>query len=79
MTDFERIEQAIARQELELQTLEAEIQEKRELISRQKEALSLLEPLLVSVLGQAKVVVLESEPVPHKSFGLTFQGGSVRH
>ena len=79
MTDFERIEQAIARQELELQTLEAEIQEKRQLISRQKEALSLLEPLLVSVLGQAKVVTLESEPVPHKSFGLTFQGGSVRH
>ncbi|HYY27468.1 MAG TPA: hypothetical protein VE860_05975 [Chthoniobacterales bacterium] len=75
MTDFERVEQAIAQQELELQRLEAEIQEKRQMISRQKEALSLLEPLLVSLLGQPKVVILEPEPVRYKGLGNIFQGG----
>ena len=76
MTDFERIEQAIAQQELELQRLEAEIEEKRQMISRQKEALSLLEPLLISVLDQAKVVNLELDPASFKGFGRTFQNGS---
>jgi uncharacterized coiled-coil protein SlyX len=45
MTDFERIEQAIAEQEPELQRLESEIQEKRQMLDRQKQALSLLQPL----------------------------------
>ena len=78
MTDFERIAQAIAQQELELQRLEAEIQEKRQMISRQKEALSLLEPLLISVLDQAKVVSLELDPASYKGFGITFQNGGRR-
>jgi hypothetical protein len=78
VTDFERIEQAIAQQELELQRLEAEIQEKRQMISRQKEALSLLEPLLVSLLGQAKVVTLEPDPVRLNGLGVSFQNGRVQ-
>jgi hypothetical protein len=73
MTDFERIQQ-----ELELQRLEAEIQEKRQMISRQKEALSLLEPLLVSLLGQAKVVTLEPDPVHLNGLGVSFQNGRVQ-
>ena len=79
MTDFERIEQAIAEHEQELQKLELEIQEKRQTLARQKEALSLLEPLLVSVLNQPKVVPLEPDPVHHKTVGIFFQGGRVRH
>jgi len=54
MTDFELIEQAIADQERELQRLESEIQEKRQMLDRQKQALSLLHPLLISVLGEPK-------------------------
>jgi uncharacterized coiled-coil protein SlyX len=46
MTDFELIEQAIAEQERELQRLESEIQEKRQMLDRQKQALSLLQPYL---------------------------------
>jgi hypothetical protein len=79
MTDFERIEQAIVQQELEIQRLEAEIQERRQMIGRQREALSLLEPLLISVLGQPKVVTLEPDPVRYKGLGNIFQGGTVRH
>ena len=75
MTDFERIEQAIAEQELGLQKFESEIQEKRRLLDRQKQALSLLEPLLISVLGEAKVLILEPDSEPHKSIGMLFKSG----
>jgi hypothetical protein len=61
MRDFELIEQAIAEQEL--QKLESEIQEKRQMLDRQKQALSLLQPLLISVLGEStKVLTLEPFP-----------------
>jgi hypothetical protein len=79
MTDFERIEQAITDQEQELQKLESEMQEKRQTLARQKEALSVLEPLLVSVLDHPKVVTLEPEPVRYKGLGNIFQAGSIRH
>jgi len=36
MNDFKRVEQVIAEQELELQKIETEIQEKRQLLGRQK-------------------------------------------
>jgi hypothetical protein len=54
MTDFELIEQAIAEQERGLQ----------------KQALSLLQPLLISVLGEPKVLILEPDSVPHKAIGI---------
>ena len=54
MTDFERIEQAIAEQERELQKLESEIQEKRKTLDRQREALALLRPLLSAWVNQRK-------------------------
>ena len=57
MTDFELIEQAIADQERELQKLESEIQDKRQVLDRQRQALSLLRPLLISVLGEPKKVL----------------------
>jgi len=81
MTDFELIEQAIADQERELQRLESEIQEKRQMLDRQKQALSLLQPLLISVLGEPnKVLVLEPDSVGHKSVGMSFlSGNKVRH
>jgi chromosome segregation ATPase len=76
MTDFERIEQAIAEQNRELQRLESEIQEKRQMLDRQKQALSLLQPLLISVLGEPKkVLILEPDSVRHKSIGALFQSG----
>jgi len=75
MRDFELIEQAIGAQERELQKLESEIQEKRQLLARQKEALSLLQPLLVSVLGEStKVVTLEPDAVLHGA-GTIFDRG----
>jgi hypothetical protein len=77
MTDFELIEQALAEQERELQNLEAEMQEKRKMLHRQKEALSLLQPLLISVLGESpKVVTLEPDSVRHKSVGISFLNGN---
>jgi uncharacterized coiled-coil protein SlyX len=77
MTDFELIEQAIAEQERELQKLESEIQEKRQMLDRQKQALSLLQPLLISVLGEPnKALVLEPDLVRHKSIGGIFQFGN---
>jgi hypothetical protein len=77
MTDFELIEQAIADRERELEKLESEIQEKREMLERQKQALSLLQPLLISVLGEStKVVTLEPDSVRHKSVGIAFLGGN---
>ena len=75
MTDFQLIEQAIAEQERGLQKLESEIQEKRQMLDRQKQALSLLEPILISVLGEAKVLVLEPDSEPHKSIGILFKSG----
>ena len=76
MRDFELIEQAIAEQERELQKLESEIQEKRQMLDRQKHALSLLQPLLISVLGEStKVLTLEPVSLSHKSIGIAFQGG----
>jgi uncharacterized coiled-coil protein SlyX len=76
MRDFELIEQAIAEQERELQKLESEIQEKRQMLDRQKQALSLLQPLLVTVLGEStKVLTLEPDSVRHKPIGISFQGG----
>jgi hypothetical protein len=75
MRDFELIEQAIEVQERELQKLESEIQEKRQLLARQKEALSLLQPLLVSVLGEStKVLTLEPDSLSH-GLGTIFYGG----
>jgi hypothetical protein len=81
MTDFELIEQAIAEQERELQNLESKIQEKRHLLDRQRQALSLLQPLLISVLGeQTKVLILEPDSVRRKPTGICFQAGNkVRH
>ena len=78
MRDFELIEQAIAEQERELQKLESEIQEKRQMLDRQKQALSLLHPLLISVLGEStKVLTLEPDSV---GLGIPFQGGiKCRH
>ena len=77
MRDFELIEQAIEVQERELQKLESEIQEKRQLLARQKEALSLLQPLLVSVLGEStKVVTLEPDSLLNGlGPGTIFYGG----
>jgi hypothetical protein len=75
MTDFELIEQAIAEQESELQKLESEIEDKRQMLDRQKQALLLLQPLLNSVLGEStKVVTLEPDSV-RKSIGMSFLGG----
>jgi hypothetical protein len=75
MRDFELIEQAIEVQERELQKLESEIQEKRQLLARQKEALALLQPLLVSVLGEStKVVTLEPDSFS-SGLGTLFHGG----
>jgi hypothetical protein len=85
MRDFELIEQAIAEQERELQRLESEIQEKRQILDRQKQALSLLEPLLISVLGKPnKVLILEPDSVEpesmrQKSIGIIFQSGRKVH
>ena len=77
MTDFELIEQAIADQERELQKLESEILDKRQVLDRQRQALSLLQPLLISVLGDpTKVVTLEPDSVFHKAFGTIFNGGN---
>ena len=77
MTDFELIEQAIAEQVRELQKLESEIQEKLQMLDRQKQALSLLQPLLTSVLGEPKkAMTLELDPVRHKSNGGIFQFGN---
>jgi len=77
MTDFERIEQAIAEQNRELQRLESEIKEKRQMLDRQKQALSLLQPLLISVLGEPmKALTVELEPVRHKGIGGIFQSGN---
>jgi uncharacterized coiled-coil protein SlyX len=77
MRDFERIEQAIAAQEQELQKLESEIEERRRLLGRQKEALSLLQPLLVSVLGEStKVVTIEPDAVFNIGIGHIFQDGT---
>ena len=75
MRDFELIEQAIEMQERELQKLESEIQEKRQLLGRQKEALSLLQPLLSSVLGESTEVVIEPDSVFSKPAGTTFFRG----
>jgi len=76
MTDFERIEQAIAEHERELKRLESEIQEKRQLLDRQRQALSLLRPLIASVLDEPEVLTVELEPVRHKSIGGIFQFGN---
>ena len=77
MRDFELIEQAIAAQEQELQKLESEIQEKRQLLERQKEAISLLQPLLSSVLGEStEVVTIEPDSVFSKMAGAIFYGGN---
>jgi hypothetical protein len=76
MRDFELIEQAIAAHERELQKLESEIQEKRQLLGRQKEALSLLQPLLSSVLGEStEVVTIEPDSVFPKMAGALFVRG----
>ena len=77
MRDFELIEQAIAAHERELQKLESEIQEKRQLLARQKEALALLLPLLSSVLGElTEVITLEPDSVLSKMAGAVFYGGN---
>jgi hypothetical protein len=58
------------------QKLESEIQEKRKMLCPQKEALSLLQPLFISVLGEStKVVTLEPDFAHHRSIGISFQGG----
>ena len=76
MRHFELIEQAIAVQEQELQKLESEIQEKRQLLGRQKEALPLLQPLISSVLGEStEVVTIEPDSVFSKMAGAIFYGG----
>jgi hypothetical protein len=75
MRDFELIEQAIAAQERELQKLESEIQDKRQLLGRQKEALSLLQPLLVSALHESTKVTLEPDSAFNLAIGTIFQGG----
>jgi hypothetical protein len=77
MRDFQLIEQSIAAQERELQKLESEIQEKRQLLGRQKEALLLLQPLLASVLGEStKTVTLEPDAVFKRAIGTIFQDGN---
>ena len=77
MTDFELIEHAIEERVRELQKLELEIQEKFQMLDKQKQALSLLKPLLISVLGEPKeVLVLELDPVRHKTLGISFQRGN---
>jgi uncharacterized coiled-coil protein SlyX len=77
MTDFELIEQAIAEQERELQKLESEIQQKRQMLDRQRQALSVLQPLLNSVLGEPpKVLTVELEPVLRKTLGSLFKSGN---
>jgi hypothetical protein len=77
MTDFELIERAIEERVRELQKLEFEIQEKLQMLDRQKQALSLLKPLLISVLGEPKeVLALELDPVHHKPMGISFQHGN---
>ena len=77
MSDFELIEQTIAVQERELQKLESEIAEKRQLLGRQKEALSLLQPLLSSVRGEStEVVTIEPDSVLSKMAGAIFYGGN---
>ena len=77
MRDFELIEQAIVVQERELEKLEAEIQEKRQLLGRQREALSLLQPLLSSVRGEStEVVTIEPDSVLSKMAGAIFYGGN---
>jgi uncharacterized coiled-coil protein SlyX len=77
MRDFELIEQAIAAQERELQKLESEIQEKRQFLGRQKEALSLLQPLLSTVLGEStEVVTIEPDRVFPKMAAAIFSGGN---
>jgi predicted RNase H-like nuclease (RuvC/YqgF family) len=76
MTDFERIEQAIAEQERELQRLESEIREKRKTLEGQRQALALLRPLLIAVLGEpTKVLILEPDSVRHESIGMSFRSG----
>jgi hypothetical protein len=74
MSDFERVERAIADQERELQSLESEIQEKRQLLGRQKDALALLQPLLSELNEPAKDLDFEPYAVPYKSIGLRFYG-----
>jgi|HubBroStandDraft_6_1064221.scaffolds.fasta_scaffold488657_1 hypothetical protein len=77
MTDFELIEQAIEQRVRELQKLEFEIQEKLQMLDKQKQALSLLKPLLISVLHEPReVVVLEPDSLHHKPLGITFQRGN---
>jgi hypothetical protein len=85
MRDFELIERAIAEQGRELQKLEAEIQEKRQVLDRQRQALSVLQPLLISVLGEPKKALIfepepiEPDPVRHKLTGVIFQSGHKVH
>jgi hypothetical protein len=81
MTDFELIYEAIAEQERELQKLESEIQEMRQMLDRQKQALSLLQPLLIFVLGEPKkVLILEPDSVRHKPFpGISLPMSELRH
>ena len=83
MTDFELIEQAIADQERELQKLESEILDKRQVLDRQRQALSLLQPLLISVLSESKKVsVLEPDSVeshPLHKYGKPFQSWNKVH
>ena len=74
MNDFKRVEQVIAEQELELQKIETEIQEKRQLLGRQKEALALLQPLLSDLKEPVKDLDLEPYSVPYKSIGVSFFG-----
>ena len=77
MRDFELIEQAIAAHERELQKLESEIQEKRQLLAQQKEAVALLQPLLASVLdGSTEVVTIKPDSVFHKMAGAVFSSGN---
>jgi chromosome segregation ATPase len=76
MTDFERIEQTIEEHERELQKLESEIQQKRKKLEDQRQALALLRPLLISVLGAAtKGVILEPDSVRNESNGVSFRYG----
>jgi predicted RNase H-like nuclease (RuvC/YqgF family) len=76
MTDFERIDQAITEQERELQKLESEIQEKHQMLDRQRQALALLRPVLISVLGApTKVLILEPDSVRNESIGMSFRSG----
>jgi hypothetical protein len=65
----------MAEQERELKRLESEIQEKRQMLDRQKQALSLLQPLIASVLNEPKVLTVELETVRHKPIGTSFVSG----